>query len=128
MAIKLIPAKSIKPMLAKYRDPGDTWKRAMQKMFERVLADLEEIKKHALAAERNRKKRISEGTLAGLARAKQRGVALGRPRGKPRISVRLVRELRREGLKQERIAEIAHCSQGLVSRLLKKGKAKGRKK
>jgi DNA invertase Pin-like site-specific DNA recombinase len=127
MATKLIPAKPTKPILAKHRTPGDTWKRATQKMFERVLAELEEIKKHALAAEQNRKNRISKGTLAGLERARQRGVALGRPRRKPKIGIRLLRELHREGLTQERIAEIAHCSQGLVSRLLKKKKAKGKK-
>lgn len=126
MAIKVIPAKPIKPTLAKHRAPGESWKRAMQKMFEQVLGELQEIKKQALAEKQSRSEKIRKATIAGLARAKKRGTKLGRPPGKPKIDARIVWRLRREGLKQGKIAKAIGCSQALVSKLLKK-KSKGKK-
>src|ERR1700687_2609205 len=114
---------TVKEMLAKHRGPRDTWKRAMQKMFERVIRDLEEIKKQALQTEQSYRDKISKGTRKGLARARARGVKLGGARGrKSKVSLKRLRELERRGLTQIQIASVLGCSQALVSRLLKKSK------
>jgi predicted XRE-type DNA-binding protein len=110
------------------------------KEFEKLSAEaIEEVKLHierqniALAnyllgtVRKNRSKAIKEG----LARAKQRGVLLGGARPRPsKVNRKHLRELRQAGLSQTKIAEILHCSQALVSRLLrgKKLKAQMRRK
>jgi DNA invertase Pin-like site-specific DNA recombinase len=121
---------NMKAILAKHRGARDTWKGSMQKMFERVIRDLEEIKKQALQTEQSYRDKISKGTVKGLERARARGIKLGGARRKSKINLNQLRALHRSGRTQEEIADVLDCSQGLVSRLLraKKIKAQMRRK
>ncbi len=60
---------------------------------------------------------IREPVNAGLARAKAKGVKLGRRRVKPSIEAR-IRELRAEGMGQNKIARTVGCGVSAVQRVI----------
>lgn len=133
-----------KKILAKERR-RDTWAAEMRRKFERGVRELErlgpeleqglrelgemhreyedlkrELRVLAAANEDSYRRKISEGTRRGLARARARGVELGgaRPR-KSKVNLNELRRLYKHGLTQQQIAERLDCSQALVSRRLR---------
>jgi CRP-like cAMP-binding protein len=96
---------------------------SMDQQFRRVLRDLTFAVSRLVAQVDERKKKISEATKAGLARAKRRGVKLGGARRTSNVDTKRVFTLRKKGFTQQEIAMRLGISQPLVSKILRKRRA-----
>ena len=119
-----------KDILEKERRPHDSWADAMRRKFEKVLRDIEGVKKQyesdlrrVMEDEGTYRRRISEATRRGLEKARARGVKLGGARRrKSKVKLSVLRRLKKDGFTQQEIADKLGCSQALVSRKLKRRK------
>lgn len=119
-----------KEILTKERKKGEKWADVMRRKFEKVLTDLVDVHAEIMRraqSEAEYRAKISAGTRKGLERARRRGVKLGGARSrKSKIDDKTLKQLRRRGFSQMKIAEWFGCSQALVSRKLKKLEEKKR--
>jgi hypothetical protein len=95
---------------------------SMNQQFLRVLHDLTFVLSRLVEQVDERKKKISEATKAGLARAKKRGVKLGGAHRTSNVDTKKVFALRKKGFTQQKIAMRLAISQPLVSKILANGR------